>query len=203
MILLRKKYKEVKEKYKESSLYEILIRVLAGIWRIAIARIYLRSCTEVGQMVSVNGKPRIENQGRIYIGNEVRIWSYVFTSQIYVGKNAVLRIGDNSRLNGVHIDVQTNVVIGKNVRIAPYVMILDSDFHKVEDHFSEGKKSSVVIEDDVWLASRCTVLKGVHIGKGAVVATGAVVTKDVPPYTIVAGVPAQVIREITMHNQPA
>ena len=61
---------------------------------------------------------------------------------------------------------------------------------------AEGKSKPIIIEDDAWLATRCMVLKGVTIGKGAVVAAGAVVTKDVPPYTMVAGVPAKAIKKI-------
>jgi acetyltransferase-like isoleucine patch superfamily enzyme len=88
------------------------------------------------------------------------------------------------------------VTIGANVRIAPYTIILDSDFHDVIDHFSEGRSAPVVIEDNVWIATRATILKGVRIGRNSVVAAGAVVTHDVPPNTIVAGVPARVIRAI-------
>jgi maltose O-acetyltransferase len=88
------------------------------------------------------------------------------------------------------------VKIGENVRIAPYTIILDSDFHDIKDHFADGPSKPVIIEDNVWLATRCTILKGVRIGKGSVVAAGSVVTKDVPPNCIVAGVPARVIKEI-------
>lgn len=55
-------------------------------------------------------------------------------------------------------------------------------------------KGDIVIDDDVWIGYRATILSGVHIGQGAVVAAGAVVTKDVPPYAIVGGVPAKVIK---------
>ena len=55
-------------------------------------------------------------------------------------------------------------------------------------------KGDIVVEDDVWIAYGATILSGVHIGQGAVVAAGSVVTKDVPPYAIVAGVPAKVVR---------
>jgi acetyltransferase-like isoleucine patch superfamily enzyme len=54
----------------------------------------------------------------------------------------------------------------------------------------------VIIEDDVWIATRATILKGVTIGHGSVIAAGAVVTKSVPPKSIVAGVPAKVIKKI-------
>ena len=55
-------------------------------------------------------------------------------------------------------------------------------------------KGDIIVEDDVWIGCRVTVLSGVHIGQGAVVAAGALVTKDVPPYAIVGGVPAKVIK---------
>ena len=55
-------------------------------------------------------------------------------------------------------------------------------------------KGDIIIDDDVWIGYRSIILSGVHIGQGAVIAAGAVVTKDVPPYTIVGGVPAKVIK---------
>ena len=63
-----------------------------------------------------------------------------------------------------------------------------------------GFPQSIVIEDDVWLAAKVTILPGVTVGKGSVVASGAVVTKDVPPFTLVGGVPAKTIRTL---EQPA
>ena len=55
-------------------------------------------------------------------------------------------------------------------------------------------KGNIVVEDDVWIGFRSTILSGVHIGQGAIVAAGSVVTKDIPPYAIVGGVPAKVIK---------
>lgn len=60
--------------------------------------------------------------------------------------------------------------------------------------FDAISKGDIVVDDDVWIGYRATIMSGVHIGQGAVVAAGAVVTKDVPPYAIVGGVPAKVIR---------
>jgi len=74
-------------------------------------------------------------------------------------------------------------------------MIIDSDFHNVKDHNLDGESGEIVIEDDVWIGAKATVLKGVRIGKGAVVAVGSVVTKDVPANAIVAGIPAKVIKD--------
>lgn len=60
-----------------------------------------------------------------------------------------------------------------------------------KDAFSKG---DIIVDDDVWIGYGATIMSGVHIGQGAVVAAGAVVTKDVPPYAIVGGVPAKVIK---------
>ncbi|HLU90186.1 MAG TPA: DapH/DapD/GlmU-related protein, partial [Cyclobacteriaceae bacterium] len=57
-------------------------------------------------------------------------------------------------------------------------------------------KSPIIIEDDVWITMNCMIMKGVKIGKGAVIAAGAVVTRDVEPYTVVGGVPAKLIKRL-------
>lgn len=62
------------------------------------------------------------------------------------------------------------------------------------DYRDATSKGSIIVDDDVWIGYRATIMSGVHIGQGAVVAAGAVVTKDVPPYAIVGGVPARVIK---------
>lgn len=84
------------------------------------------------------------------------------------------------------------LIIGNCVDIAQEVNIWTLE-HDYNDPSYKAKGSGVVIEDYVWIASRATVLPGIRIGKGAVVAAGAVVTKDVPPMSVVAGVPAKVI----------
>lgn len=194
--VIRSKFATFKEKNAEVSVGEFLSNLISGGFRFLAAKIYLRNCTKVGRWVSVNGKPVIDNRGQIILGDEVRVWSTIVQAKLYTGKEGRLVVGKNSRLNGVHIDVRKLVSIGENVRIAPYAIILDSDFHDVNDHFSEGASREIYIEDDVWIATRATILKGTRIGKGAVVAAGAVVTKDVPPYSIVAGVPAKVIKSL-------
>lgn len=89
------------------------------------------------------------------------------------------------------------VDIGADVMIAQAVTIRDTD-HRYADpsvpmRVQGIEVEPVVIEDDVWIGHGATVLKGVRIGRGAIVAAGAVVTKDVPPYAIVGGVPARVL----------
>src|SRR5690606_38958408 len=106
--------------------FSIVTQLISGIFRILIAKVYLRNCTKIGSYVSVNKKPKISNLGSILLDDEVRIWSSIVKTQIYVGKNAILSVGKNSRLNGVHIDAKKEIIIGKNVRIAPNVLIMDS-----------------------------------------------------------------------------
>lgn len=90
------------------------------------------------------------------------------------------------------------VFIGDNVMIAPNVVIIafnhgyeNTDLPMVEQKNSEA---AIIIEDDVWISSNCTIGKGVKIGKGSIIAANSFVNKDVPPYSIVGGVPAKVIR---------
>ncbi|WP_017729961.1 acyltransferase [Nafulsella turpanensis] len=170
--------------------------------RIALAKallapLQLSSQAKVGRWVSMNGIPKMNIRGRLVLHDQVRIWSNIVRARLFVRPGGYLEIGCNSRINGCHISASEKVIIGKNVRISQYVLIMDNDFHQLNDHFAEGKKQAIIIEDDVWIAAKATILKGVKIGKGAVVAAGAVVTRDVPPYTVVAGVPAKHIKSLT------
>ena len=167
----------------------------AGLLKMAAARYYLTN-TELGKLVSVKGRPLFRNAGSVVLGDNVRISSNIQRAKIFVGRGATLRVGNNSRINGAHISVNTGVDIGNDVRIGPNVVIMDDDFHDAANHFSAGKTSAIRIHDNVWIAMGAMVLKGVTIGEGATVAAGAVVTKDVPPYTLVAGVPAKPIKSL-------
>ena len=88
--------------------------------------------------------------------------------------------------------------MGNDVLVAPNVVMRASDhvFDDVTKPIAEQGHTGreIIVEDDVWLSSNVTVVGGVRIGKGAVVAAGAVVTKDVAPYTVVGGVPARFIK---------
>ena len=89
---------------------------------------------------------------------------------------------------------EAGLTIGKTVNISSFVVMLGGR-HDVNDPTFASIPEPIVIEDYAWIATRATIMGGVHIGRGAVVATGAVVTKDIPPYTIVGGVPAKKIGE--------
>ncbi len=109
-----------------------------------------------------------------------------------------ITIGDYVMISpGCRISSGHSIKIGHSVMMANGVYIADSDWHGIYDRASRPKDyTPVVIEDNVWLGDRCTVLKGVTIGENSVVAANAVVTSDIPPNVIVAGVPAKIVREL-------
>lgn len=122
-----------------------------------------------------------------------------FYGSSYICRNVDLRspyricIGKNTTINKrCVLDGRGGLIIGNNVDIAQESNIW-TEQHDYNSPTYNSVSAPVVIEDYVWVASRATILPGVTIGKGAVVASGAVVTKDVPPLSIVGGVPAKII----------
>ena len=104
-----------------------------------------------------------------------------------------IQVGNNSIIgNDAMFDARNGIYIGNNVSLSMGVWIWTME-HDPQDPYYGVKGGPVVIEDYVWLSCRVVVLPGITIGKGAVVAAGAVVTKNVAPYTIVSGIPARVI----------
>jgi acetyltransferase-like isoleucine patch superfamily enzyme len=173
------------------------LRLVRGAWRLASARFYLRRCVAVGQRVTTRGRPRIDAAGKIRLGDNVRIHSHLARTQLSAGEGARLVVGEGTFINsGAVLSARSEVRIGARCQIATGVVLMDCDFHGVDDRDAPGITAPIVIEDDVWLATRAIVPKGVRIGRGSVVAAGAVVTRDVPPYTLVGGVPARPIRTL-------
>jgi carbonic anhydrase/acetyltransferase-like protein (isoleucine patch superfamily) len=109
--------------------------------------------------------------------------------RVVVDEGATLRLGSGYVNHDVRISCFTGVTIGDGVAIAEQVAIRDSDNHDVVGA-TRPSFAPVTIGDHVWIGMRATILKGVTIGDGAIVAAGAMVTRDVPPNTLVAGVPA-------------
>ena len=110
-----------------------------------------------------------------------------------------MMIGDHTRI-GLHNTIIGPVIIGSHVNLAQGITVtaLNHIFEDSEKRIDEQgvSTSAVTIEDDIWIGANAVVLPGVTIGQHSVVAAGAVVTKDVPPHSLVAGVPAKVIKQI-------
>lgn len=127
-----------------------------------------------------------------YVGDNVNIRPNI---KFAMGYN--ISIGENSGIgDGCFLQDLGEIVIGCDVLMAPEVMIFTANHKIKKDELirTQGAEiKSVRIEDDVWIGTRAILLPGIHIGKGAVIAAGAVVTKDVEPNTIVGGVPAKKI----------
>lgn len=170
----------------------VLARSVRYLWETASARWRLRRADVVGAHARTLGSPRIENLGRLEIGAHTLIRSVVVPAELCTGPRGTLRLGAGSRVNyGASIAAHARIDIGDRVRIGPYTMIVDTDFHDAYERSKAAVPSPVVIEDDVWIGAKASVLKGVRIGRGAIVGVGAVVNRDVPPFAVVAGVPAR------------
>lgn len=144
----------------------------------------------------------------IQIGNNftLREYSIIECTGVIRAPGEGLIIGDNVGISqNAFIGVRGKVSIGNNVIMGPYVVIYAAN-HNFDDPNSliieQGEnRKGITIEDDCWLGARSVVLDGVTVGKGSVVAAGCVVTKDVPPYSVVGGVPGKIIKKRIPANQ--
>lgn len=120
-----------------------------------------------------------------------------FQNRIYIGNGKNVKIG-------IHCQINENVFIqgaeiGNCVMIAPNVAILNSthNFDRTDIPMIEQgalRYNNPIIEDDVWLGRNVIIMPGISIGKGSIIAAGAVVTKDVEPFSVMGGVPAKLIK---------
>lgn len=125
-------------------------------------------------------------------------------NNVWIGQGACFgdgsrrKLGENSTY-GPNSDIYEYTYMGNNIMMAKDVMIItrNHEFKNICVPMNKQGDTSprpVIIEDDVWIGARVIILPGVNIGKGAIIAAGAIVTRDVEPYSIVGGVPAKVIR---------
>jgi acetyltransferase-like isoleucine patch superfamily enzyme len=148
-----------------------------------------------GLILSLPGGPLpvVRNQGGTII---VESCSFETGVRLEVYQNATLSIGKGAYLNrNVHIVAAESVTIGSYVKIGWDAVIMDTDLHGHSGRPARSKP--VVIDDDVWIGCRALVLKGVHVGKGAIIGAGAIVTKNVPPRAVVASPSASVLFSVT------
>jgi acetyltransferase-like isoleucine patch superfamily enzyme len=161
------------------------------------AQIYLHRCEALPPSVRVLGRAHAEvyGDGAIRFGDRCLVRGTLIPSEFIAYNHGCIEIGERTFVNyGVSISAHLSVRIGRSCHIGQLTIINDNDFHSIEDKYVLPPSKAVVIEDRVWLGARVIVLKGVHIGQDSVVAAGSVVTSDVPPRSIVAGVPARLLR---------
>lgn len=112
--------------------------------------------------------------------------------------SSAVELGDNSGI-GIRAQINGKVIIGKDVMMGPDVCIyaINHEIQRVDIPMNlqgVAPEKPVIIEDDVWIGARAILLPGVHIGTGAVIGAGAVVTKDVPDYAVVGGNPVRILK---------
>jgi acetyltransferase-like isoleucine patch superfamily enzyme len=140
------------------------------------------------------GRLRIDNGGQIVLHDRIRIRALPWQTELATLPGGRLEIGSGTYINsGVSISACQSVTVGERCMIGPRVLIMDNDFHTAGEPTRFPSSHPVVLEDEVWLGAAAIVLKGVRIGRGASIGAGSVVTKDVPPGAVVAGVPARPI----------
>lgn len=180
---------------------EFLTRTL---WHTPLFQTRLEAPAE--KLYVYGGSPYMMGRVAIRMGSNCRVSGKITISGRTVGP-VVPRL-----LVGNNVDIGYNntlavgrlIEIGNNVRMAQGVLLLGYPGHPVDpiarargEPETDDQVGDIVLEDDVWLASRVIVMAGVRIGRGTIVAAGSVVTKDLPPMVIAAGVPAVVKRPIT------
>lgn len=180
---------------------------------VEIVQIYksrLRSLLLFGNPSRVKFGRGVKLSGNISIGTNVRLMDYsnvrgnvIIDDNVFLHENVLIRsvefikIGEGTTINR-NTCILAKVIIGSYCSIAPNVVIVGSN-HFYGDPLRTikeqgGEMKGIIIEDDVWIGANVTILDGVTVGKGSVIAAGAVVNKDVPPLTVVGGVPAKILK---------
>jgi acetyltransferase-like isoleucine patch superfamily enzyme len=150
-----------------------------------------------------------QNNNALTIGAE----SLIQSSIVFEREDATVLIGKRTFIGGALLACAEHIQIGDDVEIAWGTTIIDHNSHAIRyterkndvvdslygrpKDWTHVKRAPVTICDKAWIGFNAIIMKGVTIGEGAIVAAGSVVTKDVPPYTIVGGNPAKIIRELT------
>lgn len=187
----------------------MLLRKISGI--INIIRFYIYRI-HFGTHLRALGNIGLEVKGSATIGNDFRCIGGLMAnpmgvnigSYIRVGKDAILTIGDNVGMSSTVVWCDKSITMGDNIRIGARTVITDTDAHSLDyvqrrtwdtDEVN-AKKAPIIIDDDVFIGTSCIICKGVHIGKGAVIGAGSVVTKDIPEGVIAAGNPCRVLKRM-------
>jgi acetyltransferase-like isoleucine patch superfamily enzyme len=174
--------------------------------------LFRSQCESVGTGLRMEALPWLNGKGRIVLGNNVILSgkpSFSFYHPVFGPPELV--IGDGTFIGHTcGFNIGRSVRIGRLCLLATNVQIFDNDGHPVEAAKRRVSMltppeaiKSVVVGDEVWIGNGAVIMKGVTIGDRSVVGARSVVTKDVPPDTIVAGNPARVVKSLTPPSEPA
>jgi acetyltransferase-like isoleucine patch superfamily enzyme len=161
------------------------LRAIVWRWRGAC----LGPKNRIGRDCVIDRPWTVESGERVQIEHGVYLKTVSDSARITLGEHAFIGFG-------TELDIAVKLSVGRHALIAPGCFITDHVHGRragprIDDQGTDAR--AVVIGDDAWLGARAVVLAGVRIGEGAIVGAGAVVTRDVPPGAIVAGVPARII----------
>lgn len=166
-----------------------------------MVKLYKMLLTTVGSVLPVSYHP-FGKLGKSFRGWCARHIAKEASKNILIEKGAVIQenvILKESACVGVNCSIGPETIIGKSVMMAPECLIytVNKKFDKDLKRFAGYEEiKPVIIGDYCWLGARVIILPGVHIGEGCVIGAGAVVTKDMPPYHVVAGNPARAVKSL-------
>jgi acetyltransferase-like isoleucine patch superfamily enzyme len=150
-------------------------------------------------LVTCEGRlPVLHGGGTVLIRGRLAVRGYVARCELGASKDARLDIGERVFINqGASVVACREIKIGNDVRIGDFAAVYDTDYHSVEPE-RPVKCAPVIIGANVWLGRGTTILPGSNVGEHTVVAAGSVVRGNVPARVLVAGNPAQIVRELSV-----
>jgi acetyltransferase-like isoleucine patch superfamily enzyme len=184
------------------------LRIFETYWHTFFARLSARWWRiSLGDGCRFTGRPHFRRYpgSQITIGRNCRFNSSATSNWIGVNRpclistlkeGAELSIGEGCGFSGTVIACAKRIQIGNNVRCGANTLINDTDWHG--DDLRTGPDKMVIIQDNVWIGANVSVLKGVTIGEGSLVATGSIVTQPIPKHSVAGGVPTKLIRTLEM-----
>lgn len=189
--------KSLKKKIKNSAKYTL------GAFNAWINGVKIGKRVYIGRHFKCNAR----EVGSVVMGNDVELSAY--TTFLTLLPDCQIKLGNNIRVaHYFQINCAKYVEIKSNVNIAPYVFICDHN-HKYEDVTRPIKgqgmdmkpDAKIIIDEGTWLGTKVTIIGSVHVGKHCVIGANSVVTKDVPDYCVVAGIPARIIKRYNFSSQ--
>jgi acetyltransferase-like isoleucine patch superfamily enzyme len=185
--------------FGEIKMYQIVNRIKWEFKRHIIKWYLRRKNIKFDGIPSFSGDwPDINNEGKIFLGENCSFRSFRLHQHITVKKNAELAIGYNSFLNdGVNICSTQSIRIGHNAKIGDMTYIYDTDFHEISPE-KPTKHVPVSIGNNVWIGAKSIILPGSVIGDHCVIAAASVVTGEIPAKSLAAGTPARVIETLNI-----